>query len=263
MFSLALFRPLFSRRWLLPTLLVVLIAAIMVRLGIWQLDRLEQRRARNAQVTEMRQQPPLALDADAVVLDLEAMEYRQVEVTGAYDFDGEVVNRNQVSGNSYGVHIYTPLVIAGSDYAVLVNRGWIPQEQASPAERAQYAEAGQVTVQGVLRRFMDEPKIAGVPDPTLSPGETRLDAWNFILYDRMQAQIDHPLLPVYIEQTPAEGDDDLPQRYFTEVALDEGSHLGYALQWFSFALIALIGYPIFVRKQEERKSQDLAKSKES
>ncbi len=57
-------RRMFSRRWLLTTLLVFLGTALCIRLGIWQLDRLEQRRAFNAQVTSMRAMPLLDLNSE-------------------------------------------------------------------------------------------------------------------------------------------------------------------------------------------------------
>ena len=54
----------FNRRWLGTTVLVLLGTALCVRLGIWQLDRLEGRRAFNDQVRSMRSLPPLDLNTD-------------------------------------------------------------------------------------------------------------------------------------------------------------------------------------------------------
>ena len=124
----------FSRRWLLATALVLLAAAVMVRLGIWQLDRLEQRRAFNARVSEQQEAQPLVLDADTIHLDLYSMEYRQVSVSGEYLPEDEIVLRNQVwnteFGGQLGVKLFTPLLIEGTDEAILVERGWIPEENA-------------------------------------------------------------------------------------------------------------------------------------
>ena len=78
-------RRMFSLKWALTTLLVFAGTAVCVRLGIWQLDRLDQRRAFNAQVETMRMQEPLDLKAD-VPADLAAMEWRGGTVTGGYDF---------------------------------------------------------------------------------------------------------------------------------------------------------------------------------
>ena len=68
--------------------------------------------------------------------------------------------------------------------------------------------------------------------------------------DRIQAQIPYPLLPIFIEQSPDPGETaaSLPHRSGS-VALDEGPHLGYAIQWFSFAAILLITYAVFMRQE--------------
>src|SRR5512139_1479489 len=75
----------FQRKWLLATLLVVAGAALCVRLGIWQLDRLDQRRVFNHQVESMRAMSPLDLNQQAPE-DIATMEWRAVKVQGKYDF---------------------------------------------------------------------------------------------------------------------------------------------------------------------------------
>ena len=75
----------FSRRWILTTLLVIAAMGVLARLGVWQLDRLEQRRAFNARVQAQIDQPQLELSGPALEADLANMEYRQVSVTGEYD----------------------------------------------------------------------------------------------------------------------------------------------------------------------------------
>src|SRR5215217_2504887 len=122
------FRRMLNRKWLLTTILVIAAAAVMVRLGIWQLDRLAQRRAFNARVLAQIDQPVLDLSGEALGADLANMEYRKVKVTGEYDFSQEVALRNQAMNGQWGVHLITPLRIAGTDQAVLVDRGWIPGE---------------------------------------------------------------------------------------------------------------------------------------
>ena len=76
----------FQRKWLIPTLLVFAGTALCIRLGIWQLDRLEQRRAFNAQFESARTQPVLDLNQEQPV-NITEMEWRPVNVTGEYDFE--------------------------------------------------------------------------------------------------------------------------------------------------------------------------------
>lgn len=242
-------KKLLTLRWILTTLLAIAAVGVLIRLGIWQLDRLEWRRAFNARVTSQLNAPLVDLNADMPVGQLFDMEYRSVTVRGEYDFTQEVLLRNQVWGERLGFHVLTPLRIAGSSEAVLVDRGWIPFDQASQELRAQFVEPGAVQVSGMIRRGQDKPDFGGVPDPTLQPGETRLDAWNIINLKRIQQQTDLTLLPVYIQQAPDPAWTDLPYRSLPEIEISEGSHFSYAIQWFTFAVILAVGYPFFVRRQ--------------
>ena len=105
-------KKMFSRAWLIATLLVFLGTAFCIRMGIWQLDRLEQRRAFNAQVESMRAAELLDLNQN-LPADISAMEWRAVTVTGEYDFENQVALRNQYNGDQYGYHLITPLLFSG------------------------------------------------------------------------------------------------------------------------------------------------------
>lgn len=245
-----------NRRWIITTILVLVAAGVMVRLGIWQLDRLQQRKAFNARALAYQDQPPLELDDAAFQEDLYEMEYREVTVTGEYDYAAEVAWRNQIwytgEATEYGVHLLTPLHVKGSDRVILVDRGWVSNEYADPETWGKFAEPGEVTVQGVIRRGQQESKLIGVPDPTLMPGQERLDTWNFINLERIGAQMDASLPEVYIEELPPVGEQELPYKLVEEIEIDNGPHLSYAIQWFSFSAILLVGYPVFVKRQEDK-----------
>jgi surfeit locus 1 family protein len=86
-------------------------------------------------------------------------------------------------------------------------------------------------------------------NPTLAPGQTRLDAWNAINLERMQQQVDIPLLPVYIQQAPDTAWTGMPHRNTTLPDLSDGPHLGYAIQWFLFPTVLGVGYPFFIRRR--------------
>ncbi|MGC8855630.1 MAG: SURF1 family protein [Anaerolineae bacterium] len=237
----------FSRQWILTTLLVILGAAVCVRLGIWQLDRLAQRRAFNAHVLEMRALPPLDLNTSTAA-DLTSMEYRAVRVRGKYDFEHQVALRNQYYGDQYGFHLLTPLLLEDGR-AILIDRGWIPADgNDSPAAWRAYDEPGEITLEGIIRLGRARPDVGGVPDRTLAPGQTRLDFWNFVNLERIAGQVPYPLLPVYVQPNVNPDDSTPPIPFQPEVEISEGPHLGYALQWFTFAAILLFGYPFYLRK---------------
>lgn len=241
-------RAMFSRRWLLTTLLVLLGSALCVRLGIWQLDRLAQRRAFNAHVQAMWQAEPLTLTGQTSQ-DLTTMEYRAVIVSGTYDFENQVALRNRYYQNQPGYHLLTPLLLDDGS-AVLVERGWVPADgNSAPADWRKYDQSGRVTVEGQIRLGQSKPDLGGVPDPTLAPGQTRLDFWNTVNLERIRRQVPYPMLEVFIQPKVDPADETPPIPYQPEIELTEGPHLGYAGQWFTFAAILVLGYPFFLRKQ--------------
>jgi surfeit locus 1 family protein len=241
-------KTLLTPKWLLTTLLVLLATAVLMRLGFWQLDRLELRRAFNAHYVEVIAMPPLEISA-APAEDLASMEYRAATVTGVYDFERQVALRNRYHENVFGYHLLTPLILPDGS-AMLVDRGWIPAKgNETPEDWRKYDQPGQQTLSGILR-LGNEPEMGGVPDPELAAGQTRLEFWNTVNLARIDSQIPYPLLPVFLQP---EGDSQNSQPPIVparpEIEITEGPHFGYALQWFTFAAMLFFGYPFFLRKQ--------------
>jgi surfeit locus 1 family protein len=242
-----LLHKMFHRKWLIPTLLVLLGTALCIRLGIWQLDRLEARRAFNEQVESMRALPPLNLHQD-VSNAFQDMEWRAVRVSGRYDFENQIAIRNQYNGGQYGYHLLTPLLFDGK--ALLVDRGWIPADGNSVAQDwRKYDEVGEVNLSGQVRLGHGKPAIGGVAD-VLPENGARLEIWNNADVTRIAGQLPYHILPVYIQLDSDTQDTEPPIPFQPEVELTEGPHFGYALQWFTFATILFVGYPFFLRKQE-------------
>jgi surfeit locus 1 family protein len=243
-------KALFAGRRLLVTLIVLAGAAGLCRLGIWQLDRLAQRQAINTTIDTRMAQPPAPLAGPAV--DPAALEYRRVEVRGVYDPAQEILLRNRALDGVPGVHVITPLRLSDGA-AVLVDRGWLPIDQSRPEARSAFAPPpGEVVVDGVARRSQEG--AGGPADPPLA-GDERRDAWFRVATTQIQAQTGYPLLPIYLEQQPAPGDPELPRRIATS-DLGAGPHLGYAIQWFAFAVILLVGYVAFTYQRLRRGARD-------
>jgi surfeit locus 1 family protein len=252
---------LFRGRWLLLTIAVILLVALFLRLGFWQLERRAERRAANALLLQRLEQSPIALDGGPVNPD--QANLRRAIVRGSYDYDQEIILRNRALNELPGVHVITPLRIAGSQAAVLVDRGWIPYEMSSPELRAKFERPiGLVEVQGFVRGSQVRPSVLAPADPPLSPDRPRLDAWHRVDVARIQQQVSYPLLPIFVEvEDPLQREKTAPQstlqdesgqhfpRPVLEVELSEGSHLFYALQWFAFAAILAVGHALLCRRQ--------------
>jgi surfeit locus 1 family protein len=250
-----MFRLLFSRRWWWTTLLVIIGIGVTIRLGFWQLDRNDQRQAEISHIQKVQSMPVLDLNKRPIPDDLTDMEYRLVNVTGVYDFDHQVVLLNQVrkrmTGTDPGVALLTPLILEDGQ-AVLIERGWIPLEYNTPESWRQFDQPGKIQVQGVLRQSLDKGEMGStVRDPTLSPGETSLDYWNFVNLPRLQEQLPYPLLDMYIQEAPGTDPETLPHSLFEQPDLDPGAHIGFALQWFFYTGLLLVGYPVWLRRQKK------------
>ncbi|GIV65078.1 MAG: SURF1-like protein [Bellilinea sp.] len=246
---------LLSPRWIFTTLLVMMAVAVMIRLGFWQLDRLEWRRDLNQRILGQLNSPPLNLNNDIPVTKLFDMEYRMIQVSGVYDYEHEFLWRNQVWENQPGYHLFTPLRIEGSDWVIYVNRGWIPLGAADAKSRLQYRRDGMVTLSGMLRQPMPKPAIGGVADPPPDSNQPVPDAWNWIDLERWRTETGLNLLPVWVQEAPHGVALQPPFPSLPEIEISEGPHFGYALQWFSFAAILALGYPFFVRKQLENNNE--------
>jgi surfeit locus 1 family protein len=253
---------LFSRKWWKTTLLVIAAIIVMVRLGFWQLDRLAQRRAFNSRVEAQLAQSALELKAENLEADLYNMEYRDAILVGEYDHDHQVVLRNQDWQGRLGVHLLTPLFIQGSDQAILVDRGWIPFEDFKSGKLSQYDENGLGEINGVIRRSQTKPRIGGRADNIPAAGEPPLQAWNWINVAGIAGQLPYEVLPVYLLNSPDPSRNQMPYRTQSELELSEGSHLGYAFQWFTFATILALGYPIYIRREETRLASSANKGKQ-
>jgi surfeit locus 1 family protein len=223
-------------------LLALVTAVICVRLGFWQLDRLEQRRANNEQARQALALPAVQLSPE-LLQDIErnprALLNRRVQARGAYDFTRQVILRGRASGGQPGVHVVTPLLLANSDVAVLVNRGWAPSPDAATVDLAPLREPGLQNVEGLIQLMPPE---SGTQRESLNrEGQT-------LTVRRLNPSVARQLggdvfLPIYIQQLPDSTGGGPPFRVALQ-ALDEGPHLGYALQWFSFAIIAVVGTAI-------------------
>ena len=250
----------FSPSWRWSTLLVFIVIGVTIRLGFWQLDRLQQKKDFINRVNAVINSPEIDLSGDITGLDLEANEYRNVQATGVFDYENQIALRNQAWvqtwGNDLGYSLFTPFKMENG-LVVLVQRGWIPLDHNTPASWREYDIEGTFTIRGVIRIPVKEGEMGGgVPDPTYAPGEKMSFFWNYIDIDRLQNYLPYDLMSIYVEQAPDSAMDDYPYASQPQLDLSEGSHLGYALQWFLYSLLIMFGYPILIKKRTNELTQN-------
>ena len=237
-----LVRALFGRQWWWVTLLVLLLMIILARLGVWQLDRLQQRRESNLILAATLAASPLDLANDHLPEDTATIKNRQATASGTYDFDYQVMLKVQNWEGTAGAHLITPLVFADGETAVLVDRGWIPETENNPDGRAKYNLVGEVRVNGAIAQSQ---VLKGRPSSATQEAQ---EQWYRVDIEGIQRQMPYKLLPIYLLQAP-EGNLTPPFRSEPENDLSEGNHLSYAMQWFIFCLGLGTAYVIFVNRQ--------------
>lgn len=251
---------LFSGRRILPTLIIMLAMLAMAALGVWQLDRLEQRRDFNQMRRVALAAPPIELSDSP--LPPGDIRDRQAVAIGKFDYDRQIAIRNQSYAGQPGYYLVTPLRIAGAEKAVLVNRGWIPHGEANPDTWHIFDEQQDGPQFGTLQLTRRRPDgaVSAIPQDTRT-GWYRLDV------EAIGQTLPYPLHPVVLQLAPAGsvGTDDgrsragtdstsLPKRIVPDLSFSEGNHLSYALQWFGFAIIAAVVYVSVVRRGAARGS---------
>lgn len=211
--------------------LCLVAAAGFVRLGFWQLGRLEERRAANQLALAARAAPVRDLGAGGAggAVPADALEGRRVSARGQYDHTNDIVVRGGALQGVPGVYLATPLRLVGSDSAVLVERGFVPAPDAVTVDAGTFAEPGEVTVNGLARRLD-----AGGGRP-LQGGERT--TWAKLDLTALRATLPYPILSISIRQTPDPALPSFPRR-LEPPPIDEGPHLSYAIQWFLFAAMA-------------------------
>ena len=223
-----------------PVLLAVA-AGTCVALGVWQLTRLADRRAANARAMALREQPPVNL---AEPNRPELLVNRRVVADGAFDAARSFILRQRPQRGFPGVQVVTPLRLDGSDTAVLVNLGHVPTVDAVTVDRSMLEIPAGGPVSGLAVAMADSRDLA---QPLVRGGDT---TWRHLVYEVASSRLPYPILPVVVLRGELDSAGGFP-RPIPYPALDDGPHLSYAIQWFAFAVIALVGGGLWLKKRRE------------
>lgn len=243
-------RQLLSLRWMIAHLVVLAVCVGFVVLGVWQLNRLEERRTSNAVHAARFEQEPLPIE-DLIIgagSDLASLEYRRATATGTFHVPEEVLVRSQVFQGQAGFDVVTPLITSPNS-GVAVNRGWVPLEFDTAPVAAAPPPTGSVTIEGVIR-LSQERATLGRNDS----GAGRITTVSRVDLALLNAQTESDLMPVYLEVIGEQAPTVLPVPAPPPDLADEGSHLSYAIQWFSFAVVGAVGYGFLLRRAVQRSS---------
>ncbi len=222
--------------------LTAVAAGVCVRLGIWQLDRLEERRAKNALVLQRGSDAPISMET-LRRQDTSVTHWQRVTVRGVADYDAEMVQSSRSQSGAPGVYLLTPVrpIEPGwGDTSLLVLRGYLYSADARTVDFAKAREEDTLTIDALVTTF--PPTRVGAVQ---LPSEARAVRW--LDHDTLQTLMRRPLVPVVLL---ALGDtvprDVVRPSRVPPPSPSEGPHKSYAFQWFGFALVFVVGYVAFV-----------------
>jgi cytochrome oxidase assembly protein ShyY1 len=224
---------------------MTLLAAVMVGLGFWQLDRFHLRSAINDRIDAGASAAPVPLSTVLPAVGpapSSSAVWTRVTVTGTYDASHQILARARTVGSNVGFEVLTPLVLADGN-AVIVDRGWIPPANSSATAPPQVpaVPAGQVTVTGRLhapesRASAPEPFAGTLAVRRIGPAE-------------LASSVPHPLYGGYVTM---DGQVPSADPVFVQIPADHENaamNLGYVVQWWAFALLTLAGYGYLVMRE--------------
>ena len=237
------YRIAFTKRWLSYLLLTAIFAGACVALSTWQFARRDEARQEIDRVLANYNSSPVPLEQALPQLDSfdENDKWIQVEVTGTYLADEQLIVRSRPREQVAGVEVLTPLLTDDGNIFI-IDRGWLPAN-VNPEDSyvLPAPPTGEVTV--IARLKASEPSI---PGRGMSEGQV--------------ATIELPLIeevlgsPTYTgaygllaTETPAPIDK--APLTALKPSVDEGAHLSYAFQWIMFGILAFIGLAWAVRNE--------------
>lgn len=230
------------------TIVAIVIAALCVRLGLWQLGRLHDKQRQHGTQRATLEAPPRTLTSP---LPEVAPTGRRVRLHGTWNRSAHVLLSGRTHQGAAGVSWCSVLRLASGE-GVLVERGWVPAADARDAQLGEDAFADTVVV-GLampltsLRNTPPWVRLPGTPDATVRWSARALDP------DSLAARMNVPLVRWVVRALPDDAASlatrDRPPIAEPWLVGDETMHLSYAIQWFAFALIALVGGFVLARRR--------------
>ena len=250
-----------------PLLLILAVGIVlaMLRLGVWQLDRAEQKAKLLNQVKGHAQLPPV--DLFSLLDSFNADErFRNVTATGRYLVDKSIYIDNQVVEGQVGYRVFTPFLLndpesqKDSSNTVMVDRGWISVGE-SRAKLPTFKSASETqTLLGRLNTAPSKPPIWNDKYP-VSDGSL----WQYLPLQEYATQMHLTVLPLVLELAPespsgqiaSELESDIEnksEKQFKRIWADindewVAKHKGYAVQWFAMAFAFTIACLVLLIRQ--------------
>lgn len=223
------FRP---RRW--TSVAAAAGIVLTLALGQWQIGRAQYKENLQQRFDAQGREPALRIGGDPVERD--GILFRRIEVRGEFAPQHTVFVDNRIYQHRPGLHVATPLRIAGSQRYVLVNRGWVPANRDRSLPQVNTPE-GEQLVQGVAVAYSERYLELSAE---VAEGRIRQN----LVIDRYRQETGLDLQPFVIQQDNNldKAVDDGLVRVWSRPDLGRNTHLAYAFQWYALSFAIFIYY---------------------
>jgi surfeit locus 1 family protein len=214
-----------------PLIAYLCLLPILLALGVWQLNRAEEKRVLIS-LKQQRQSTEILILSTTLPDTPEAHLYKPIQAIGHYDTDHQYLLDNQVNKGRAGYFVLTPFMLKNKNKAVLVNRGWLPLGKSRSDLPDIPVDSREITLNGRINCFPTVGlKLAGAEIPT--------DSWPAIVQvvdtQVLAKKLGYPLLGFQVE-LDKQADDGFTREWHETLAMTPEKHIGYAVQWFLLAL---------------------------
>ena len=218
--------------------IAILVFSLFIKLGLWQLDRAEFKEKKYNTYLIKQAEPAINLKELMDSTIVEDMLWRAVYVDGYFNNDDQILLDNRVLKSKAGYYVYTPFKINNSNNVVLVNRGWIEASTDRTTVPEIRVTEDLTSIKGIVKAS----PLTGIVLKELPPEKIEDNIYRVqkINIEELKQQLELDLLPYIVRLEPDSNHG--YTREWNKPGSDQSKHLGYAYQWFAFAVTLLIIY---------------------
>jgi len=237
--------------WRKPILCIIGLAVVlcMLRLGVWQLDRADQKRDIVSQLESRTTQTAVPLQSIANDVKSDDLRFRNVLLAGHYLSGKDIFIDNQVVNGQVGYQVFTPFKLSDSNLIVLIARGWVSVGESRQVLPEIVTSSSQLVLEGRLNNPTAKPPLWNDKYP-VSQGAV----WQYLPIPEVADVLTAQVFPLVVELAPEASDSKALVRKWPEID-DQwvAKHQGYAFQWFAMATVFFIACLVLLLKSARRK----------
>ncbi len=230
-----------------PTIVYLCALALLISLGLWQLDRATQKK----ELLEQRQAGIASSEvlhlSNNTIDDSELLRYKKVIIKGRYDETHQFLIDNQINAGKVGFLVLTPFILLDGSRSVLVNRGWVPLNVNRNILPDLSLQTNPEEITGRINSFPSVGiKLSGSEIPSLTWPAVVQVVDNQVLakilgYDLFNFQVE-------LDKESSEG---YKRDWQLSAIMLPEQHLAYAIQWFALALTLTVLFFWYSKKNNK------------